>query len=156
MFAMMAAGRVTLLILTTALFAAAWSNDHEPLVAQQTEPSPSPYSTEPVRETVLHRWNLSKSTAGQQAWSPTPIAEAQPESADELPAGTYLVIDQQGRSQRVILPEAIPMDDPHAATGDHHYLIEFRGERCHWIRLTDNAKPTIADSADDADGTTQR
>lgn len=76
------AGRITLLILMTGLFAAVWSSDHPP--RKTVEPVvPTPYQhSDSVRETTLRRWPISsyeRVVDTSEHWVPelsgTPAAE---------------------------------------------------------------------------------
>jgi hypothetical protein len=143
------AARVTLLILVTGLFAAAWSSDQEPLAAVESKPPVRLHQYEPVLETALHRWKAPRidQTADQRTeWTPTIGQRLIEEHPAGFPAGTYLVIDEHGRTVRVAIP-AVPGNSELAATeiGDH-FVTERDGERRHWIRLAESV-PVAAEPA---------
>lgn len=133
------AARVTLLILVTGLFAAAWSSDQEPPAVVESQPAARPQPYEPVKETVLHRWTIPAADrmANQRTeWTPTASRQIIEECPAGFPAGTYLVVDEQGRTIRVVIP-ALPGNSELAAASDH-FVTEQHGERRHWIRLSDS------------------
>lgn len=53
-------GRISLLILMTGLFAAAWSSDHPPAKTMAAAEPDQQYRSEAVRETTLHRWPITR------------------------------------------------------------------------------------------------
>ncbi len=121
------AGRVALLILATTLFAAAWSSDQEPVAAPSTSAPVRPYQQESVRETTLHRWRLQPAenvAHDSRPWTP---------GEDSL--ASYLVVDSQGRTERVVLELETDDDAAPFATQDH-FITEQDGRRRHWIRLS--------------------
>ena len=134
------AGRISLLILVTGLFAAAWSGDHAPVTAGQPAAPAHPYEAEPVRETAMHRWHQPQDPAQSSSdheWIPTADQLATDDLPAGLPAGMYLVIDPYGRIERF----AVGADESGSATDDSptsgHFQAEFRGQLCHWLRILD-------------------
>jgi hypothetical protein len=134
-------GRATLLILTTGLFAAAWSSDREPGLVIPGKPVPRPYRTESIRETTLHRWmvrGVHQTTNPQAEWTPTINTRESQWESDRLPSGTYVVVDDQGQTTRVVVPpDPRRRQLPASAIADH-FVTEWNGKRQHWIRLSDS------------------
>ena len=139
------AGRVTLLILMTGLFAAMWSSDQRETAPSGAHGVARRRAAEPaVRETALRRWQVSSRNLGRestQSWTPPVASPASADAPDDLPAGTYLVVDADGRSNRIVIEassrvQLLPLRD--------HFVSESNGLRRHWIRLTDAPVTQIA------------
>lgn len=139
------AARITLLILSTWLFAAAWSSDHALQPTSGTVPrqplSPSPE----VQETTLRRWShsepLHESISQNSPWVPTAEAETiHAKCPPHIAPGNYLVVTPDGRSSRVVIPSQMQMEEFPFNRHDH-YVWDSHGERQHWIRLEETSLP---------------
>lgn len=134
------AGRMTLLILMTGLFAAAWSSDRDPNspteTAVRTRRTPL---VSGIRETTLHRWKLASdrpAASAATAWTPT--RDVQPPR--HIAPGTYLVVNPDGHTRRVVIAETQARQ--HRTQADH-FVSEQNGQRQHWIRMDDASHPEI-------------
>ncbi len=132
------AGRVTLLILMTGLFAAAWSSDHAPVKSTPVIPSSPPYSVESVRETTLHRWRVKqgesladRSCDEKPVSTPTHIAGI----VRELPAGTYLVINSPSGASRVEILEIRATSSTTGGDSDRHVREIDSAAPLKWVDL---------------------
>lgn len=126
-----------MLILMTGLFAAAWSSDRDPnsptVAAARRQRTPLASG---VRETTLHRWKHVSDRPTTTAWAPT--RDVQPPR--HVTPGTYLVVNPDGRTRRVVIAETQARQ--HRSQADH-FVSEQNGQRQHWIRMDDASQPEI-------------
>lgn len=139
------ASRVALLILVTGLFAVMWSGDQPDLIAAVDRPAKVLIGTGPgnQRDCVAES-SRSVADCALQVSESIALSTDQRLNAplpDGISEGTFLVVDQSGRTEvRVVSRCQVISDESLAASlVKNHYVVEEGRLRWHYVRLDETA-----------------
>jgi hypothetical protein len=138
--------RVALLILVTGAFVALWSGDHPERTARGNSPRSIRREIRPLSPTPNHDSLSRVNTTGAHPVQLTTAANlGSVPLPDGIAAGTYLIVDQLGRTQLRVIATSDSANHPEQ---QNVYSTSFGGTRIHFIRVEQPAErhATAADS----------
>jgi hypothetical protein len=130
----------------TGLFAVIWSGDETDQMAVVDRPVKLDVGHQHSKP-QLRVWDTGNAIGSNQlAYRPSPVTVAATEAGSPLPSGispgTYLVVDQHGRTEtRVIRHSDVDKRQVmHKISIADHFVIEVGSHRWHYIRLESTAR----------------